>query len=72
MASEADRGCPTAILDQIWARTIVVRQWWPDHVSLTSIDNEGVFKEILGSGPGQGPRRQPVTSVANMLFKFDP
>ncbi len=35
---------PTAVLDPIWARTIVVDNG--DHrVSITSVDNEGVFKE---------------------------
>lgn len=36
---------PTQVLDPIWARTIVVANG--DHrVSITSVDNEGVFKEI--------------------------
>lgn len=36
---------PTAVLDHLWARTIVVRHG-AKTVSLTSVDNEGVFKEI--------------------------
>jgi len=36
---------PTAVLDPIWARTLVVSSGGKT-VSLTSVDNEGVFKEI--------------------------
>ena len=35
---------PTAVLDPIWARTIVVDNG-DRRVSITSVDNEGVFKE---------------------------
>jgi len=35
---------PTAVLDPIWARTIVVDNG-EHRVSITSVDNEGVFKE---------------------------
>ena len=36
---------PTAVLDPIWARTLVVSRGGKT-ISLTSVDNEGVFKEI--------------------------
>ncbi|HTF33558.1 MAG TPA: hypothetical protein VK714_07645 [Myxococcota bacterium] len=36
---------PTAVLDPLWARTIVVSDGHKT-ISLTSVDNEGVFKEI--------------------------
>lgn len=36
---------PTAVLDPIWARTIVVSSRGKT-IALTSVDNEGVFKEI--------------------------
>jgi hypothetical protein len=36
---------PTAVLDHLWARTIVVSGGHKT-ISLTSVDNEGVFKEI--------------------------
>jgi hypothetical protein len=36
---------PTAVLDPLWARTIVISNGRKT-ISLTSVDNEGVFKEI--------------------------
>jgi hypothetical protein len=36
---------PTAVLDPVWARTLVVSRGGRT-ISLTSVDNEGVFKEI--------------------------
>jgi len=36
---------PTAVLDPLWARTIVVSDGHKT-ISITSVDNEGVFKEI--------------------------
>jgi len=57
---------PTAVLDQIWARTIVVRG--EGHtVSLTSVDNEGVFEEIWDQVRAK-VRADGVTSVDDMLF----
>ncbi len=37
---------PTAVLDHIWARTVVIRSGATTTISITSVDNEGVFKEI--------------------------
>ncbi len=57
---------PTAVLDQIWARTIVVRSGRTT-VSLTSVDNEGVFSEIWDQVRAK-VRADGVHNVDTMLF----
>ena len=57
---------PTAVLDELWARTIVV-QSGTKTVSLTSVDNEGVFKEIWDQVRAK-VRADGVRNVDTMLF----
>ena len=57
---------PTAVLDPIWARTIVVRSG-ATTVSLTSVDNEGVFAEIWDQVRAK-VRADGVRNVDTMLF----
>jgi hypothetical protein len=57
---------PTAVLDQLWARTIVVRSGHTS-VSLTSVDNEGVFAEIWDQVRAK-VRADGVHNVDTMLF----
>jgi hypothetical protein len=57
---------PTAVLDPIWARTIVIRSDGKT-VSLTSVDNEGVFEEIWDQVRAK-VRADGVTKVDSMLF----
>ena len=57
---------PTAVLDPIWARTIVVRSGRTT-VSLTSVDNEGVFAEIWDQVRAK-VRADGVHNVDTMLF----
>jgi hypothetical protein len=57
---------PTAVLDPIWARTIVVSQGGRT-ISLTSVDNEGVFKEIWDQVRAK-VRADGVTGIDAMLF----
>ncbi len=57
---------PTAVLDPIWARTIVVSNG--DHeVAITSVDNEGVFKEIWDRVRAK-VRSDGVTTLDEMFF----
>ncbi len=48
---------PTAVLDQIWARTIVVRSG-SDHRVAHQRRQRGRVRGDLGPGAGQGPRRR--------------
>ena len=57
---------PTAVLDHLWARTVVVRSGGRT-VSLTSVDNEGVFKEIWDQVRAK-VRADGYRSVDTMLF----
>jgi hypothetical protein len=57
---------PTAVLDPLWARTIVVRSG-ASTVSLTSVDNEGVFEEIWDQVRAK-VAADGVTAVDTMLF----
>lgn len=57
---------PTAVLDPLWARTIVVSDGRKT-VSLTSVDNEGVFKEIWDAVRAK-VRADGVTGLDEMLF----
>ena len=57
---------PTAVLDPIWARTIVVRSGHST-VSLTSVDNEGVFSEIWDQVRTK-VHADGVRGLDNMLF----
>jgi hypothetical protein len=57
---------PTAVLDELWARTIVVRSGHTT-VSLTSVDNEGVFEEIWDQVRAK-VHADGVNSIGNMLF----
>jgi hypothetical protein len=57
---------PTAVLDPIWARTIVVRSG-ATTVSLTSVDNEGVFAEIWDQVRAK-VHADGVRNVDTMLF----
>ena len=57
---------PTAVLDSLWARTVVVQRGGHT-ISLTSVDNEGVFKEIWEQ-VRQRVRSDGVTGIDEMLF----
>jgi hypothetical protein len=57
---------PTAVLDPLWARTLVVSRGGRT-ISLTSVDNEGVFKEIWDQ-VRQKVRADGVTDIDEMLF----
>ncbi len=57
---------PTAVLDPLWARTIVVSDGRKT-VSLTSVDNEGVFKEIWDEVRAR-VRADGYTHIDEMLF----
>jgi hypothetical protein len=57
---------PTAVLDPLWARTLVVAGRGGT-LSLTSVDNEGVFKEIWDQVRAK-VRADGVTGIDAMLF----
>jgi hypothetical protein len=57
---------PTRVLDPIWARTVVVSSN-DETVSLTSVDNEGVFKEIWDQVRAK-VRADGFTQIDEMLF----
>jgi hypothetical protein len=57
---------PTAVLDPVWARTLVVSRGGKT-ISLTSVDNEGVFKEIWDEVRAK-VRADGVTGIDEMLF----
>ena len=57
---------PTAVLDPIWARTVVVSRGGHT-ISITSVDNEGVFKEIWDQVRDK-VRADGVTGIDEMIF----
>ena len=57
---------PTAVLDRLWARTVVVSRGGRT-ISLTSVDNEGVFKEIWDQ-VREKVRADGITDLDEMIF----